>query len=291
VKWITNNVKPDYGSQLLREGVSCEVDLLFYGYAIFSIDVLGPGQYSTMADKERGGKWYAVSMDFDQRQLDRILSIAPQQVAHRVRAELARTPGSPRAIDLSEPVLIDVRARLGKPQKAAAEVFVPLVCQEILTGSNARPLILTISPADIERQSTGPLLGAIRHWAESSKRPLTLLGQLQVLFAGYGADSRELWQVPNVRQFVQSIDEEFPFWFYFADLNSEFLRVLAFCLCRSSVVGRGSTAINSQDFAAFLERHVAAMNQIMEHWKVNEAVNRRRTEEILSYFEQARILN
>ncbi len=284
-------MKPDYGFRLVQEGVTSNVDLLFYGHAIFSIDVLGRSRYTTMADKEHGGTWYAVSLDFGQEHLDRILSLAPPHVARHVRTELTRDSTSPRAIDLPEPIQVDVRARLGQPQKGSSEVFVPLICHEILTHAHMRPMLVKVSRSDVEHQCTGDLLGAIGRWVESSKNPLTLVGQLQILFVGYDSDPRELWEVPEVRQFVQALDAEFAFWFYFADLKSDSLRVLTFCLCRTTATRRGSTAVNHPDFAAFLERHFGAMNQIINQWHVNEATNKQRTEEILSYFERSHVLN
>jgi len=127
-------MKPDYGFRLAQEGVTSDIDLFLYGHMMFSIDVLGRGRYSTMAEKEHGGAWYAVSLDFGHEHLDRILSTAPPHVVRQVRSELTRDGTSPRNIDLVEPIQVDVRARLGQPQKGRSEVFVPLVCKEILPG-------------------------------------------------------------------------------------------------------------------------------------------------------------
>jgi hypothetical protein len=173
------------------------------------------------------------------------------------------------------------------------------VCHEVLPSLSgaagpttaADPLIVTVQREDVLRRRTNEALTTLRGWVETSKRPQDLRGRLQLAFDGYDADHRELWAIPEVRDFVRLLDQEFPYWFYFADLKSDFLKVIAFCVCRVSSPGPGATAINPEDFAAFLEQHFGAMNQLLEHWHVNEAENESVSQEIVEYFETAKILN
>ena len=75
---------------------------------------------------------YALSLDFDQAQLDLILSKAPASVREHLVEQLRRDPVSPRTIDFEEKDwFFGVRARLGEPDRTDREVFVPLVAQEI----------------------------------------------------------------------------------------------------------------------------------------------------------------
>lgn len=124
--------KPDYGLRLIRDGVSRDVDHFFYDFRLFSVTVLARGQYSTMVEVPYRGEPHALSLDFDQRQLEQILSKATPQLATFVRAELARDSASARTIDFDGEVAFGVRARLGQLQRVQRESFVPLVAQEIL---------------------------------------------------------------------------------------------------------------------------------------------------------------
>jgi hypothetical protein len=266
---------------------------------MFSLTVLGAGHYSAMVDRLYDGEWYALSLDFDQGQLEAVLSHAPTTVAQDVRRELSRDPKSPRSLDFAQEVRVGVRARLGRLQRSQTEDFVPLVCQEVLpslSGAAAsraasNPLIVTVQRKDVVGRRTTEALTTLRGWVETSKRPQELRGRLQLAFDGYDGDQRELWAIPEVRDFVRLLDEEFPFWFYFADLQSDVLKVLAFCLCRVSSPRPGATAIHPEDFAAFLEQHFGAMNQLLEHWQVNEVENERVSQQVIEYFETARVLN
>lgn len=124
--------KPDYGLRLLRDGVSLEVDQIFYDFRLGSLTVLGPGQYSTMVEMLYAGEVHALSLDFGQAQLDKILLQAPEELKNYIRAQIAADPATPRTIDFEGEISFGVRARLGEQQKAQKEVFVPLIAQEIL---------------------------------------------------------------------------------------------------------------------------------------------------------------
>lgn len=292
-------MKPDLGLKLVRDGVSRDMDLVFYDFVMFSLTVLGAGHYSAMVDRLYDGEWYALSLDFDQSQLEAVLSHAPTTVARGVRRELSRDPNSPRSLDFAQAIRVGVRARLGRLQRSQTEDFVPLVCQQVLPGLSgaaaprapADPLIVSVQREAVVRRRINEALTTLRGWVETSKRPQDLRGRLQLAFDGYDADRRELWTIPEVRDFVRLLDEEFPFWFYLADLQSDVLKVIALCLCRVSSPRPEATVIHQEDFAAFLEQHFGAMNQLLEHWQLNEVENESVSQEVIEYFETARILN
>jgi hypothetical protein len=124
--------KPDYGLRLLREGVSPNVDQYFYDFCLYSLSVLGLGQYSTMVEMPYAGEIHALSLDFDATHLARVLVKAPEQLRASLTGQLAADPATPRTINMDGAVRFGMRARLGAIQTVHHESFVPLVVQEIL---------------------------------------------------------------------------------------------------------------------------------------------------------------
>lgn len=124
--------KPDYGLRLMKDGVSPEVDQFFYDFRLFSLTVFGSGQFSTMVELPIAGEMHALSLDFNQKQLEQILSKAPAPVAAFISNELSGDPSTPRTIDFEGEAVFGVRTRLGQLQQVQRESFVPLVAQEIL---------------------------------------------------------------------------------------------------------------------------------------------------------------
>jgi hypothetical protein len=124
--------KPDYGFQLVTDGIAPTTDLFFYDFCLNSISVLGPSNYSTTVEHRYRGTWHALSLDFNEAQLQEILARTTPEVADSLRAELRRDPASARSIDLPGQIIFSVRARFGKLQTAEKEQFVPLVVHGIL---------------------------------------------------------------------------------------------------------------------------------------------------------------
>lgn len=124
--------KPDYGLRQMSDGVSRDVDQNFYGFRLYSLTVLGRGQYSTMVEMPFAGELHALSLDFNHKQLDQILSKASPQIASFIRKELTHDPSTSRTLNFEGEVVFGVRARLGELQKVQRERFVPLVAQEII---------------------------------------------------------------------------------------------------------------------------------------------------------------
>jgi hypothetical protein len=123
--------KPDYGLQLTNSGIGRNIDQFFHNFRLYSLSVLGHGQYSTMVDFPSAGE-YALSLDFNQQQLEQILAAAPPEIAHLLRTKLLQDPTTCRTIDFPGEITFAVRARLGSVQTTSRESFVPFIAQEIL---------------------------------------------------------------------------------------------------------------------------------------------------------------
>jgi hypothetical protein len=78
------------------------------------------------------GELHALSLDFNQNQLDQILSKASHKIATYIRNELIRDPSTQRTIDFEGEVIFGVRSRLEELQTVQQESFVPLIAQEII---------------------------------------------------------------------------------------------------------------------------------------------------------------
>ena len=124
--------KPDYGLRLMNSGIGRDVDQFFYDFRLYSLTVLGRGQYSTMVHLPWEGEICALSLDFNDRQLEDILEKASPELSAFIRKEISRDPSTPRTIDFEGEVTFAVRARLGPIQLIQRENFVPLVTQQIL---------------------------------------------------------------------------------------------------------------------------------------------------------------
>jgi hypothetical protein len=119
--------------------------------------------------------------------------------------------------------------------------------------------LLRVSRAEIEARDIipailelGPLLAPEN--VTRFKRKLTLWVD------GYDDDPRELFEIDEVRRWVQLLDVAFPFWFYFLSLEPRSsLRWIPLCLCPYG--SRGKT-IDPGALDRFLKWHLFAMGSL-----------------------------
>ncbi len=106
---------------------------------------------------------------------------------------------------------------------------------------------------------------------------------------GYDDDQRELFEIPEVRGFMERLDREFPYWFYFLTKRRQHssLRLIALCLCRYTCVESGLVRIDQGDLANFLFEHFDAANRLLDEFALDERENERISEEIVRVFADA----
>jgi len=63
--------------------------------------------------------------------------------------------------------------------------------------------------------------------------------QVTIGFDGYDDDSKEVFEIIAIRNFIQQLTLEFPFWFYFINLEDHSLRILLLILCKFDKIHDG----------------------------------------------------
>lgn len=91
-----------------------------------------------------------------------------------------------------------------------------------------------ISRIEVEKCITQRIAYDLR--AESNN-PLVWSGMNRVIFSlfGYDHDDRELFMIPEFRQYIAKAHEQNPCWIYFSHLESNWLKHIALCLVKNGV--------------------------------------------------------
>ncbi|MHB8523142.1 MAG: chlororespiratory reduction 6 domain-containing protein [Limisphaerales bacterium] len=141
--------------------------------------------------------------------------------------------------------------------------------------------IFEVPYEDILSGNTDTVLSALRGFLTNRERVVRGRNKITLLFAGYDDDPRDVYNIPEIRRYAKALDEQFPYWFYFADLDQGTLKVLALCLCRIVKVPGGSTS-NGEDLKTFLLSHIVALNQLCATFALPEGVKNQATDEALA---------
>jgi hypothetical protein len=126
-------------------------------------------------------------------------------------------------------------------------------------GARIDGLIFRASRAEVETGRTEGILTLLRKLLNPDVA-LRARGRLILIIDGYDDDKRELYMIPEVREWIREVDREFPYWLFFMDLGPRStLAFVMFALCRYERVSGGSR-IPDQELNQFLLARFAAMN-------------------------------
>lgn len=107
-------------------------------------------------------------------------------------------------------------------------------------------------------------------------------GKVDLSISGYEDDPRELWQIPEVKEWMKTIEPQVKFWFYFLSTKAKAggLITLACSICNAKwlghPVGRGGYVdLEPEAFANFLARNFVWLNEICEFLELAITENKR----------------
>ncbi|MBW6492356.1 MAG: chlororespiratory reduction 6 domain-containing protein [Lentimicrobium sp.] len=130
--------------------------------------------------------------------------------------------------------------------------------------------------------------------------PMNLLGQLtsnitfikyfrervDISFDGYNQTAEELWEIPEVRDYVVELDSQFPYWLYFLSKNGGGLFVIIKCFLLPFLMPEAEKEINGKRLQNYLEqRGFLAMNHLCELANLSEEENIQMTNRVFTYFQ------
>ena len=141
-----------------------------------------------------------------------------------------------------------------------------------------------VSQQEVETIDITPALKTLQTLLYDAETVMAFRGKAMIEFDGYSNDSRELYEIPKVRQYLAELDSKFPYWFYFLSTRFDMLKMIAFCLCRARRIKTGMAHPDPDDFGEFLASHFDALNRLVDNFHLDEAINKEISRSIDEYF-------
>lgn len=91
------------------------------------------------------------------------------------------------------------------------------------------PVIIVVTRSEVERGDVTIVMEPLAALYATPEAARAHLGRLDVAFAGYDDDSRELFEIDEVREFVRRLDERFPYWMFFQSRYGTSLHCILLC--------------------------------------------------------------
>jgi hypothetical protein len=156
---------------------------------------------------------------------------------------------------------------------------------DFLSESGVDSLSVIIDRNDIENSNVEPTFAVLKRLLQDRQTVEGFRGRLDIGFHGYDDDSRELYEIEEVRRFIAELDKKFPFWLYFLDLYSGTLALIHLCLCRYWKRADGMLVLDERDRERFFEEHYVAVNWLFVTYGMDEKNNEALTMQVSAYFE------
>lgn len=100
-------------------------------------------------------------------------------------------------------------------------------------------VFIEILRKDVESGNVTPTLEMLNAFKSSANAAKSYMGQLELVFCGYDHDSRYLWEIPEIRDFVSKLNSEFKHWLFFLRTDTLGLMIFTYCLLKPTAIVNG----------------------------------------------------
>jgi len=144
-------------------------------------------------------------------------------------------------------------------------------------------LSIGISREEIEEGDiSGPL--SVLKQLLNKEAAVKFFERVDIAVQGYDDDQRELFEIPAVREFINKLDAEFPFWFYFLTKRGHGLQFILWCILPPLLTPAARRTISPKHLEDYLmKRGLPAMNQICALAGCSEQEIERLTNRVMTY--------
>jgi hypothetical protein len=117
-----------------------------------------------------------------------------------------------------------------------------------------------------------PALAALDPLLADSQTVRRYQGRLHLFVGGYDDDPRELWEIPEVRQYLGALDSRFPFWVWFLDPTDPSLLLVVACCCELAAYGSHGDTVSAvvlpTRLSDFLVTHLRALEPLASRFGI-----------------------
>lgn len=129
----------------------------------------------------------------------------------------------------------------------------------------ADPLVVVVSRAEVESMNPSVSLEILKRLIESPERARDFVERVDIVFHGYDDTREELFEIPEVREFVHQLDQQFPFWLFFLSKYHQGLQCLVHCFLPPFLKEEARSRIFPDRLGALLtNRWLPAMNHMCQ---------------------------
>ena len=125
---------------------------------------------------------------------------------------------------------------------------------------------------------------------EMKANALKFEGKLNILIHGYDDDPRELYEIAEIRAYVDFLDRSFPYWFFFLTKKikkplSPFVTLISLLVPYTSILQKSAESrlvqFDEQALHEFINIHFHFLNELTDELNISLEENKRISKEVI----------
>jgi hypothetical protein len=153
------------------------------------------------------------------------------------------------------------------------------------------PVVVPIRREYLKTLDMQPLLEFLNMLLADAETVHSFRGRIGFDLEGFEDEKRDPEDIPELRNYLRTVSEQFPYWFWFMETRSPRLKLLLYCLCDADL----RTDIGSEhvlrkysrgSLARFMTTYGRAVEELKERVGLSAAEVAARLEQIRDYYKQ-----
>lgn len=145
-------------------------------------------------------------------------------------------------------------------------------------------LYIVVSKQDVLSGNTLSTIEVLKTLTRSPEDALRWRERVEIAFDGYNDSQWELFEIPEIRDFVYQLDEAFPFWLFFLSKARFGLQCIMLCFLPPFLKPEAKAEIFPEKIGRLLEdRWLPAMNHVCDFVGMNEKEIEQMTDRVIEY--------
>lgn len=104
---------------------------------------------------------------------------------------------------------------------------------------------------------------------------LAYLQKIEFTVDGYNEDSRELFEIAEVVDYLKKLNNLFPFWMFFQPADGKWLKVLAVSLCEGKQLPSRQILYNEEMMEVLIAKWYEKLNELCHKLAITQKINRK----------------
>lgn len=150
-------------------------------------------------------------------------------------------------------------------------------------------IVFLIPKSVVEEQDLDFMLSGLQKLIKNEETIRKSKNKVTIGFDGYDDDPREVYDIDEIRSYIQDVSLKFPYWFYFCNTKDHSLWIILLAHCRFRKFGPGVAKVLNEDAKKTYNVFLANLINFYEEHNLCQTDFVLLSKDVCNYFESRQI--